>query len=168
MFLFVKTSTNKNIIITCGEDVCRMPIHDLKERVSEEWGRPVSEVRIIWAGKEMVSGTIGDYGYTNADHSINAVHRPAVMAGGGQVAAEPYHPPPIELPSDFHTLPEEKKVELLMVLTESREMLRKKPTNSASVSQVAASRQHEPSTTGDRSHRFVWLPEDNEWAEIPT
>ena len=74
-----------------------------------------------------------------SSHSITAVRKPAVMAGGGQVAAEPVgdllvdvssdhqpveHPPPIELPRDFHTLSEEEQVELLMVLTKSREKLR--------------------------------------------
>ena len=178
MFLFVKTSRNSIIIIDYDGDVCRMTIRDLKERVSEEWGCPVSEVRIIWAGREMVKGTIGDYGYTNAHHSITALHRPAVMAGGGQVAAEPAgdllvdvssdhqtpeHPPPIELPSDFHTLSEEEKVQVLMGLTASRERLREKPTNSASDSQVAASREHKPTPTEETRVIKVWSRKLQRW-----
>lgn len=148
MFLFVKTLVGKTIAIDCEDDACSMTVPYLKARVSEEWGCPVSEVRILWAGKEMVRGTIGENGFTNADHSITAVHRPAVMAGGGQVAAEPaggqvedqqvddllvdvssdhrppHHPPPIELPRDIHTLSEEEQLTLLMALTKSRDELR--------------------------------------------
>jgi hypothetical protein len=139
MLLFVKTFVGETITVNYEGDVCRMTIRDLKAHVSGVWGCPVSEVRIVWAGKEMVRGTIGENGYTTASHSITAVRKPAVMAGGGQVAAEPVgdllvdvssdhqpveHPPPIELPRDFHTLSEEEQVELLMVLTKSREKLR--------------------------------------------
>ena len=137
--IFLKTLTGKTIVVHRKGDACTATVSDLKRRVSDEWGCPDSEVRILWAGKEMVRGTIGENGFTNTDHSITAVHRPAEMAGGGQVAAEPVgdllvdvssdhqpveHPPPIELPRDFHTLSEEEQVELLMVLTKSREKLR--------------------------------------------
>ena len=125
MSLYVKIFLGKTITFNYKGDVHDITICDLKVLVSDKCGCPVSEVRIVWSGNEMKHGTIGEYKYTNASHSITAVHKPAVMAGGrpesellaGHQALD--HQPSIEYPEDIETLSVEDQIQLVMMLTAS-------------------------------------------------
>lgn len=133
MHIFIKTASGRTISININEfgitDVQEVKVQDIKQKIANTWVCKIDEVKIVWAGKQMVDGLLKDYGFTKQEHSIHALFRPIKNVAGGVSV----RPPDIQFPPDFHELSDIQKEEMVMVLTASREMEREKMEEQASL-----------------------------------